>query len=349
MSLHISGLSKRYGKTPALSDLSIKIEDGEFICILGPSGCGKTTLLRLVGGFEAPSSGSIRLNETLYSSPDYTLPVEQRNLGMVFQSFALWPNLTVRQHAEFPLQRKKYSHLSKADKAQMVRGVLNSVGLADLAERYPDELSGGQKQRVALARAIITRPKILLMDEPLSALDAELKISMRKEIQDIHRITGATVLYVTHDQSEALAMADRIIVMKGGKMEQADAPDEVFLHPKTPFAATFVGKYNLIRGTWTQDTFCEERSKIRLKSQDVNPELKALGLLPIRPDEFAIRKSGAGFPGKIVNREYCGREIHYTIESICGPIAVYAPIEEDYPRDEKVVLTTRRNPFESPV
>lgn len=341
MSLKISHLSKRYGETAALSDVSVEIGDGEFVCILGPSGCGKTTLLRLVGGFESPTNGSVELNGSLYSSPDYGLPVERRDLGMVFQSFALWPNMTVRQHAEFPLLRKKYARLDAEEKRRMVDRTLESVGLSDLAARYPDELSGGQKQRVALARAIITRPKILLMDEPLSALDAELKISMRKEIQDVHRMTRATILYVTHDQSEALAMADRMIIMKDGRVEQAGAPEEVFLRPRTPFAATFVGKYNLIRGIWDCGVFYEENSKARFTGRDVQPELRERGIFPVRPDQLAIVKQGSGIPGKIVNRQYSGREIHYSVESPAGLIAVYAPIRESYSLDEPVVLVEK--------
>ncbi len=341
MSLKISHLSKEYGKTAALSDVSLEIGDGEFLCILGPSGCGKTTLLRLVGGFEHPSGGSILLNGALYSSPDYSLPVERRNLGMVFQSFALWPNMTVRQHAEFPLLRRKYAPMDAAEKRRLVDRTLSGVGLLALSDRYPDELSGGQKQRVALARAIITKPKILLMDEPLSALDAELKISMRKEIQDIHRMTRATILYVTHDQSEALAMADRMMIMKDGKVEQAGTPQEIFLHPKTPFAATFVGKYNLIRGTWERDTFYEENSLACWKDRGIRPELKKLGIFPLRPDQLAIAKKGNGIPGKIINRQYCGREIHYSVESSGGLITVYAPLNQNYALDETVVLTER--------
>lgn len=205
----------------------------------------------------------------------------------------------------------------------------------------PDELSGGQKQRVALARAIITKPKILLMDEPLSTLDAELKLSMRKEIQDIHRMTRATILYVTHDQSEALAMADRMMIMRDGKVEQVGAPQEIFLHPKTPFAATFVGKYNLLRGTWKQDLFYEENSGICWKDRDVRPELKKLGIFPLRSDRLTIAKRGNGISGRIVNRQYCGREIHYSVESSGGSVTVYAPLGEDYALDEAVVLTER--------
>lgn len=341
MSLNISGLSKKYGDHPALSKVSVEIQDGEFVCILGPSGCGKTTLLRLVGGFEQPTEGSICVGDVLYSSQEECVPVERRDLGMVFQSFALWPNMTVRQHAEFPLRQKKYARMDAAEKQRLIDRTLESVGLAALSGRYPDELSGGQKQRVALARAIITKPKILLMDEPLSALDAELKISMRKEIQDIHRMTGATILYVTHDQSEALAMADRIMILKDGEVEQIGTPKEIYLHPRTPFAATFVGKYNLFRGTWDSDRFYEESSRVCFRGRTVGPELKKLGLYPVRPDQLQIEKHGNGIPGKIRNRQYCGREVHYSVESAGSLITVYAPIQASYDLNEMVVLTKK--------
>ncbi|MCI1964925.1 MAG: ABC transporter ATP-binding protein [Oscillospiraceae bacterium] len=338
MSLKISNVSKMYGANIALSNVFIEIKDGEFVCILGPSGCGKTTLLRLVGGFERPSQGLIYSGDTLYSSPDRCVPVERRNLGMVFQSFALWPNMTVRQHAEFPLLQKKYAGIDASKKKSLISQTLESVGLSALANRYPDELSGGQKQRVALARAIITKPQILLMDEPLSALDAELKISMRKEIQDIHRMTGATILYVTHDQSEALAMADRIMIMRNGEVEQAGTPEEIYLHPRTPFAASFVGKYNLLRGIWDHDLFYEESSNLCFQGQMIEPELKKMGLFPVRPDEFQIQKHGNGIPAKIKNRQYCGREIHYSVESSGRLITVYAPVRESYKLNESIVL-----------
>lgn len=338
MSLTISRLSKKYGSAVALSDVSVEIGDGEFVCILGPSGCGKTTLLRLVGGFETPTEGSVRFDGALYSSPDECLPVERRNLGMVFQSFALWPNMTVRQHAEFPLLRKGAPRMGVEERNKLVGRTLESVGLSALAERYPDELSGGQKQRVALARAMITKPGILLMDEPLSALDAELKISMRKEIQDIHRMTGATVLYVTHDQSEALAMADRIMIMRSGRVEQTGTPEEIYLHPRTPFAATFVGKYNLLRGIWEHDDFYEESSNVCFHDRTTGPELKKLGLFPVRPDQFRMARRGNGIPGKITNRQYCGREIRYSVESSGGILTVYAPVRENFSLNESVVL-----------
>ena len=207
MSLHIQQVTKTFSKTQALKEINLDIRDSEFVAILGPSGCGKTTLLRIVGGFIEPTSGIVRLNDQIYSGQGHMVPVEKRDLGMVFQSFALWPHMTVRQHIEFPLKSPRHSGMSSEEKKAAIEQAVSCTGLKPYENRLPGELSGGQRQRVALARAIVGKPSILLMDEPLSALDAELKIDMRREIQNIHKLTGATILYVTHDQSEALAMA----------------------------------------------------------------------------------------------------------------------------------------------
>ena len=222
---------------------------------MGPSGCGKTTLLRIVGGFIEPTGGIVRLGNQIYSGEGHMVPVEQRDLGMVFQSFALWPHMTVRQHVEFPLKSPRHRAMSPAEKKEAVDKAISCTGLEPYENRLPGELSGGQRQRVALARAIVGKPSILLMDEPLSALDAELKIEMRREIQNIHKLTGATILYVTHDQSEALAMADRIIIMKDGAIEQVGTPREIYMDPQTVFAATFVSRCNLLKGQWHGDAF----------------------------------------------------------------------------------------------
>lgn len=240
MSILIKNITKKYDNATALKDISLEVKDGEFVAILGPSGCGKTTLLRVIGGFVDPTAGSVQIDEKVYSSQTVHIPVEKRDLGMVFQSFALWPHMTVWEHIEFPLKSSKNKLLSKKERQEAVDKSILCTGLELLINRYPHELSGGQRQRVALARAIVSKPSLLLMDEPLSALDAELRVDMRKEIQDIHRLLGTTIIYVTHDQSEALAMADRIVIMKGGKIEQIGTPEEIYLNPNTEFVATFV-------------------------------------------------------------------------------------------------------------
>ncbi|MBE6071939.1 MAG: ABC transporter ATP-binding protein [Clostridium butyricum] len=347
MSIKIEKLLKKFDNSVALNEVSVDIKDKEFIAILGPSGCGKTTLLRLIGGFVEPTDGSIECNGKIYSNKKKTIPVEERDLGMVFQSFALWPHMTVREHIMFPLDSKKYKKMNKEQKINLVEKALVSTGLEKLAERLPGELSGGQKQRVALARAIVSKPKILLMDEPLSALDAELKISMRKEIQDIHRNTEATIIYVTHDQSEALAMADRIIVMKDGKIEQVGTPNEIYLNPETEFVATFVSKCNIVKGQWIdKDSFKVEGSNIIYLGENIADNFKENGIYPVRPEEFKIypessvcegENSLGGISGIIVNKQYQGREIHYSVKCNNGVYTVYE-CNNKFNVDDKVYI-----------
>lgn len=338
MSLSIKNLTQRFGNTEALSNINLEIGDSEFIAILGPSGCGKTTLLRLIGGFLAPTQGEISLGDTVYSGNGRTVPVEERDLGMVFQSFALWPHMTVRQHVEYPMGSKRQKHLTKEEKKRAVDNALEATGMAKFENRYPGELSGGQRQRVALARAIVGKPSILLMDEPLSALDAELKIEMRKEIQDIHRLTKAMIIYVTHDQSEALAMADRILIMRNGHIEQVGTPKEIFLAPETPFAATFVSKCNLIEGVWDGNRFKVAGENLVYEKENVAKEFLEKGLFPVRPEEFRITTEGRGLPATITNKQYNGREIHYSVDSQGRQMTVYTDIGEEYQPGEKVRL-----------
>lgn len=337
MELKIEHLTKKFGSFTALDDVSMDIKEGEFLAILGPSGCGKTTLLRIIGGFETPSEGSVSSKDKVYSSKEYSVPVEKRDLGMVFQSFALWPHMTVQEHVEFPLNSRRCT-MTEIEKKRAVEEAIRAVGLRNLESRYPGELSGGQKQRVALARAIVARPSILLMDEPLSALDAELKISMRKEIQNIHKLTGATIIYVTHDQSEALAMADRILIMKEGKIEQLGTPKEVYCEPQTEFAATFVSKCNLVHGQWKDEYFVAGQDEEIFANAHAAREFIIKGICPVRPEEFEIYKSGHGIRGLITNRQYNGREIHYTVQAGDNQFTVYTGQDEVYQEGEMVFL-----------
>ena len=337
MDLRIENLTKQFGDFKALDGVSLDIKAGEFLAILGPSGCGKTTLLRIIGGFEIPSEGKVEFGGELYSSAEFHVPVEKRNLGMVFQSFALWPHMTVREHVEFPLNSRRCT-MTPEEKKLAVDEAIRAVGLEKLEGRYPGELSGGQKQRVSLARAIVSKPSILLMDEPLSALDAELKISMRKEIQNIHKLTGATIIYVTHDQSEALAMADRILIMKDGKIEQLGTPKEVYCEPQTEFAATFVSKCNLVRGKWTDECFIAEKGGEVFEDARASREFILKGICPVRPEEFEIHRDGHGIHGQITNRQYNGREIHYTIQVDENQFTVYTGQDEIYQEGEKILL-----------
>ena len=346
MSLKINNIVKKFGDFTALNNISLEINEGEFLAILGPSGCGKTTLLRIIGGFEVPTSGEIINNGEVMSSANVNVPVEKRNLGMVFQSFALWPHMTVREHVEFPLKSKRCK-MSDSEKKEAVDSALEAMRLTSMEGRYPGELSGGQKQRVALARAIVEKPAILLMDEPLSALDAELKISMRKEIQDIHRLTKATIIYITHDQSEALALADRILIMKDGKIEQLGTPKEIYEHPQTQFAATFVSKCNLIKGTWKNNEFTTLDNNFTTKNTGIAKEFVEKGLYPIRPDEFIINKAGKGIMGVIVNKQYNGRENHYTIQSHDDLYTVYTDEKTHFENGENIFLTKKEIQLEA--
>lgn len=239
--LTINHLEKSFGALRVVKDFNLGVEKGEFISLLGPSGCGKTTVLRMVAGFETPTSGTIRIGDQ-----DVThLRVNQRKIGMVFQAYALFPNLTVAQNVGFGL---KIAGVPKAEVDKRVAEMLGLIGLPDLGGRYPFQMSGGQQQRVALARALAPRPRVLLLDEPLSALDAKIRVSLRNEIRAIQRDLGITTIFVTHDQEEALSISDRVVVMNGGIADQVGAPFEVYNRPTTRFVANFVGTLNLIEG-----------------------------------------------------------------------------------------------------
>lgn len=313
----LQGLEKHYGKTAALSQVDLTIQKGEFLAILGPSGCGKTTLLRMLAGFMKPTAGTIRFGDTEVANSKHSSKPENRNIGMVFQSFALWPHMTVEEHIRFALKNHRFSQKRTAEEqAARVTEVLQLVGMEAFRERYPAALSGGQQQRVALARAIAPEPDILLMDEPLSALDAELRISMRKEIKQIHKKLGATIIYVTHDQGEALAMADRVLVMQQGQIEQADTPETIYQNPKTPFVATFVGKANLVEGTWNGNHFIPAGSQLSWQDNGVSVQLKQKQLFPVRPEEWQLLPVDAeGLKGEVIISQFQGTERHYVIRT----------------------------------
>ncbi len=239
--LEISNLQKDFEGNRVVKDFSLTVERGEFISFLGPSGCGKTTTLRMVAGFEVPSSGTIRID----GKDVVNLKPNQRNIGMVFQAYALFPNMTVAQNVAFGL---KVAGRPKAEIDATVQDMLKLIKLPELGERYPFQLSGGQQQRVALARALAVKPKVLLLDEPLSALDAKIRVSLREEIRSIQQKLGITTIYVTHDQEEALSMSDRIVVMHNGKADQVGTPFEIYNRPTTRFVASFVGTINVLEG-----------------------------------------------------------------------------------------------------
>jgi len=243
--IQIERLTKRFGAVIAVRDLSLEIRDREFVTLLGPSGCGKTTLLRLIAGFMSPDEGVIRVGARTLSTPAGVVPPERRGMGMVFQNYAVWPHRTVYQNVAFGLEIRK---VGRAGTRARVARVLELVNLAGLERRYPSELSGGQQQRVALARSLVVEPGILLLDEPLSNLDAKLRERMRWELKELQRRTGITFVYVTHDQSEAMALSDRIAVMHEGEIMQLGAPRAVYTRPANKTVADFMGLVNLIPG-----------------------------------------------------------------------------------------------------
>jgi len=242
----LKGLTKRFGPdVAAVRDLELEVRHGEVVSLLGPSGCGKTTTLRLVAGFLEPDAGEIWIGDRRLSAPGAVVPPERRGMSMIFQSYAVWPHRTVAENVAYGL---KFRDLPRVEAARRVGEVLALVRLEGLAERYPGELSGGQQQRVALARALVVRPEILLLDEPLSNLDANLREEMRFEIRRLHEALQLTTLYVTHDQAEAMVTSDRIAVMREGGIDQVGTAREIYDHPATAFVAGFVGRTNLLRG-----------------------------------------------------------------------------------------------------
>jgi putative spermidine/putrescine transport system ATP-binding protein len=277
--LEIRGLQKKFATSTAVEHFELDVERGEFVSFLGPSGCGKTTTLRMIAGFEIPSAGTIRID-----GADITRrPPNQRNVGMVFQSYALFPNMTVADNVGFGL---KVARKPSAELGTRVREMLELIKLPMMGARYPYQLSGGQQQRVALARALAIQPKVLLLDEPLSALDAKIRVSLRNEIRAIQRKLGITTIYVTHDQEEALSLSDRIVVMRDGRIEQIGTPFEIYNFPRTGFVASFVGTLSILRG----QVIDPERGAIAIDGQEIRAsrgladarvgEMRAVALRP---------------------------------------------------------------------
>lgn len=240
-SLRAEHIIKKFGKQTALNDVSFEIEDGEFVCVLGPSGCGKSTLLRVIAGLEDIESGKVEIGGRDVTGE----PPSARNFGIVFQSYALFPNMTAEENVAYGLWNKR---LSREEIASRVNDALDMVGLTEQRKKYPQQLSGGQQQRVAIARAIVLKPEFLLLDEPLSALDAKVRVKLRRELRHIQQKLGITTIMVTHDQEEALSLADRVIVMNNSVIEQIDTPQNVYESPSSPFVADFVGTVNFVGG-----------------------------------------------------------------------------------------------------
>ncbi|MBI5277243.1 MAG: ABC transporter ATP-binding protein [Burkholderiales bacterium] len=269
--LELNSLTKRYAGAAVVDNVSLAVEKGQLVCLLGPSGCGKTTTLRLIAGFVEPDGGEIRVGGRRISSPGDTVAPERRNMSMIFQSYALWPHMTVYENVSYGL---KLRGLAKEEVQKRADTILAVTRLAQLAQRYPGELSGGQQQRVSLARALVVEPETLLLDEPLSNLDANLREEMRFEIRRLHDKYRYTTVYVTHDQAEAMTTADLIVVMNQGLIEQAGTPEDIYQRPKTEFVARFIGGTNVFKGRWDgQETVaCTNGLVLRCGSGEFNAQ-----------------------------------------------------------------------------
>jgi len=322
--IELIDVTKRYGEAVALDRVSLRIEPGEFFCLLGPSGCGKTTTLNLIGGFLPLSSGELRIEGRRVND----LPPHKRNVNTVFQNYALFPHMTVAQNVAFGLRME---NLPTPEVGRRIGEYLELVGLAGFTRRMPSELSGGQQQRVALARALAKRPAVLLLDEPLGALDLKLRRQMQAELSRIHRQVGTTFVFVTHDQEEALSMATRIAIMSVGVIQQIGTPREVYDHPVNRFVADFVGETNLLRGV--------------IRAEHGRPVLSLAGggevdaptgstegpaTLMVRPESVALRRvdaeaSGSGIAGRVVNVAFLGNHVRITSTTSAGDIVLIRP------------------------
>jgi iron(III) transport system ATP-binding protein len=339
--VRLVGLTKRYGDVGALDALSLDIAPGELVAILGPSGCGKTTTLRLVAGFLTPEAGEVWVGDRCVSSPTAVVPPERRRMAMIFQSYALWPHLTVAQNVAYGLRFK--SELSRADRASKSAEMLRVVQLAGLEARYPGELSGGQQQRVAVARALVVEPDILLLDEPLSNLDANLREEMRFEIRRLHEAFGITTLYVTHDQAEAMVISDRVAVLEHGRLAQVGTPEDLFVRPQSRFVAEFIGKTNILEATARGvDTVARGTWRLRVGSKDLVPGAPVL--LSIRPHEIRVSTAAApgdnALGGTIGRASYLGTVVDYqvAVDGTDVTLRVTAPVSPRFSAGDRVTL-----------
>jgi iron(III) transport system ATP-binding protein len=319
--IDIAGIDKRFGSFQALSNVSLSIDERQFITFLGPSGCGKTTMLRVLAGFLRPDRGSVRVGGELLSSPDAVVMPELRRMGMVFQNYAVWPHMTVFENVAFGLRIAK---VAVRELDERVARVLAAVGLEGLEKRHPGQLSGGQQQRVALARSLVTEPAILLLDEPLSNLDAKLRERMRTELKMLQRRTGITFIYVTHDQAEAMALSDKIVVFNKGAVQQVGSPRDVYERPANLFVADFMGLVNKLAGTLVSRQ--DNLARVRIGEQTIDAQASeglnaATGavIVAIRPEAIHLDDNDAGaganhLRGTIVESAFLGNIIDHQID-----------------------------------
>ncbi|SMY08940.1 ABC transporter ATP-binding protein [Flavimaricola marinus] len=337
VSLDLSDVTAHYGNTKVLEDLSLHVAEGELVSLLGASGCGKTTTLRLVAGFLEPTSGRIKLGET-----DLTrLPAHSRDIGLVFQTYALFPHLSVRDNVAFGLKQRGEGRAARQRKADEM---IERVGLAGFADRFQANLSGGQRQRVALARALVIEPRLLMFDEPLSNLDAKLRVDMRVEIRRLQQINGTTALYVTHDQEEAFSISDRVAIMNAGRIMQLDTPEVLYSRPANLFVADFVGFENVIPMRAVAEAGDAVRAEIEgggmidLPKQHYTVPAQEF-VLASRPEGLLVDTADRtdGLPAKLGLRTYLGRAYQYQCDTTAGPVKANGPLGT--PREEGEIVT----------
>ncbi|MBO0423704.1 ABC transporter ATP-binding protein [Enterococcus plantarum] len=320
------------GKQDILKDLSISMEKGELVSLLGPSGCGKTTTLRVIAGLIKPNDGSFKLDED-----DLTkVPVHKRNFGMVFQSYALFPHLTIAENVAFGLKLRKES---KASTKEKVEKMLEVCGLENLGDRYPKQLSGGQRQRVALARALIIEPKLLLLDEPLSNLDAKLRVAMRIEIKRIQQQLGITTVFVTHDQEECFSISDKVAIMNNGVIEQYDSPERIYRLPKTKFVAQFIGFENFFNVTKNAEGHYESENGQVFTTTNPQPTATET-VATIRPEDIEIvaTTTQTSIEGNILVRTFLGKSYQYEVTTPLGKLLVNGTSEQIYETGDTINL-----------
>ena len=308
--VRIEHVFKRFGDVTAVNDFDLTVKDGEFVSLLGPSGCGKTTSLRMIAGFERATEGEIYIGDHCVSSSTKNtfVPPEKRDIGMVFQSYAVWPHMTVTENVAYPLKIQK---VPKEERAARVAEMLKMVHLDEYASRYPHQLSGGQQQRVALARALVMRPGLLLLDEPLSNLDAKLRESMRFEISSIQKELGITVIYVTHDQSEAMTMSDRVVVMSRGVIQQIGTPYEIYRNPANKMVADFIGLVNFVEGEVQGDRVYISGTGVSFPNTS---GITGSATIAVRPENITMSRTSGTIEGTLVHRFYLGDAVDYRVQ-----------------------------------
>ena len=334
--VELEELTKRFGNAVALDGLTLSIAHGSLVCLLGPSGCGKTTTLRLVAGFMDPDGGSIRVGGRVVSEPGRSLPPERRQMSMIFQSYALWPHMTIAENVGYGLRLRR---LDRADRERRVATILDIAHLTALAARYPHELSGGQQQRAALARALVVEPETLLLDEPLSNLDANLREEMRFEIRRLHDEFKYTTIYVTHDQVEAMTTADTIVVMNLGRVEQVGAPEDIYQRPRSEFVARFIGGTNIFRGRRIGEGLIDCGALV-LRCGAGEPAGGNETAVSVRLHDIALAPAASANPdrqpnealGQVVRQSYLGSYRDYLVGLADGQqVRVTAPLGVDVP------------------